>query len=165
MSTVSRDSFSRRAFLARTAGLAALGLAGRQAWARASATLSSPAVTVYKSPSCGCCAKWVDHLTASGFETLVHDESDMDPIKDRLGVPAELRSCHTALAGGYLIEGHVPAEDLARLLHQRPEVMGLAVPGMPSGTPGMAAPGAPHEPYQTLAFQRDGSTRLFARHP
>src|SRR4051812_35742465 len=93
------------------------------------------AITVYKDSSCGCCAKWVDYLRAEGFNPTVHDRDDMDSLKDKLGVPQEVRSCHTAEAAGYLIEGHVPASDIRRLLAERPEVAGLAVPGMPGKTP------------------------------
>jgi len=121
-------------------------------------------VTVYESPTCGCCAKWIDTLRAQGFRTIVHDEQAMDSIKDRLGVPHALRSCHTAEIGDYVIEGHVPAEDLRRLISERPGVAGLAVPGMPRSSPGMAVPGAPAEPYEVVAFRRDGSTQLYARH-
>jgi hypothetical protein len=146
---------NRRAFVAQTAGFALLA-----GWRTGPAT----AITVYKSASCGCCAKWVDHLKENGFAPAVHDEGDMDAIKDDLGVPKELRSCHTALLDRYLIEGHVPAADLRRLLAERPAVAGLAVPGMPKSTPGMAMPGEPHEAYEVVSFARGGQTKLFARH-
>jgi hypothetical protein len=119
---------------------------------------------VYKSSSCGCCAKWVDHVRAAGFQPEVHDQETMDQLKDELGVPSAVRSCHTALVGGYLIEGHVPASDMRLLLARRPKVAGLAVPGMPGGTPGMAEPGGPTGGYDVMAFQSDGPTKLFARH-
>jgi hypothetical protein len=121
-------------------------------------------ITVYKDSSCGCCAKWVDHLRADGFDPTVHDLEDMDALKDKLGVPQDVRSCHTAELAGYLIEGHVPASDLRHLLAERTKVAGLAVPGMPGGTPGMAEPGAPTGGYDVIAFQKKGPTRLFARH-
>jgi hypothetical protein len=154
---------NRRDFVARAAGLAVTALGARRLLAQ---TGSGPAtaITVYKSASCGCCAKWVDHLRDSGFAPSVHDEENMDAIKDEMGVPKDVRSCHTALLDRYLIEGHVPASDLRRLLAQRPAVAGLAVPGMPSSTPGMAGPGQPHEPYEVVSFARDGKTTLFARH-
>lgn len=151
---------SRRDFVGRTAGLGLLLAAGRRAWALPGAPTT---VTVYASRSCGCCADWVDHLKASGFATDVHHEEEMDMVKDNLGVPGPVRSCHTAQVEKYLIEGHVPAEDIRRLLKERPQVAGLAVPGMPASAPGMARPGAPHQPYQVLAFRRDGSTEVFAR--
>ncbi|OGP83926.1 MAG: copper amine oxidase [Deltaproteobacteria bacterium RBG_13_65_10] len=121
-------------------------------------------MTIYKSPTCGCCAMWIDTLRAQGFRTVVHDDEAMDVIKDRLGVPRALHSCHTAEIENYVVEGHVPAEDLSRLLSERPEVTGLAAPGMPRSSPGMAVPGAPVEPYEVVAFRRDGWTQLYARH-
>jgi len=119
---------------------------------------------VYDSPTCGCCAKWIEYLHEQGLRTIVHKEADMDRLKDGLGVPKAMRSCHTAQFGRYLIEGHVPAEDLKRLLAERPSVAGLAVPGMPQSSPGMARPGAPMEPYNVVAFQKDGSSVVYARH-
>jgi hypothetical protein len=153
---------SRRDFVTQAAGLtlAAIG-AGR---ARGQLEGPDTAITVYKSASCGCCTKWVDHLRANGFAPAVHDEADMDAIKDDLGVPKNVRSCHTALVGRYLVEGHVPAADLRRLLKERPAVAGLAVPGMPKSTPGMATPGETPEPYEVVSFTRDGKTAVFARH-
>src|SRR3954447_2577130 len=149
---------SRRGFVA---GVAGLFIAGRRTvWAAAAPTV----ITVYKSRSCGCCAKWVDHLTSEGFKPQVHDEEDMDQLKDQLGVPQPLRSCHTALVAGYLIEGHVPAGDIRKLLSDRPKAAGLAVPGMPAGTPGMAESDSAIGGFEVLAFQSDGSTRSFARH-
>ena len=121
-------------------------------------------ITVYKSSTCGCCAKWVDYLRANNFNPTVHDREDMDALKDQLGVPKEVRSCHTAEAGGYLIEGHVPASDIRRLLAKRPKVVGLAVPGMLATTPGMAEPGATPGGYDVVAFRKEGATGLFARH-
>ncbi len=174
-------TISRRSFVARAAGVAAAGLVGQQLWTRRAAALTvpsaapatsplvmapatAPLMTVYRSSTCGCCRKWVEHVTASGYKTAVHDENDMNAVKDRLGVPEGVRSCHTALIDGYLLEGHVPAGDVKRLLTERPKVMGLAVPGMPKSTPGMAVPGDAHEPYETVAFQRDGAISPFAQH-
>jgi hypothetical protein len=154
---------SRRHFVAQAAGLALASVGARAVWGR-SGRATGTAITVYKSASCGCCTKWVDHLKANGFSPTVHDEENMDAIKDEMGVPKDVRSCHTALLGRYLVEGHVPAEDLQRLLAEHPAVMGLAVPGMPSGTPGMAAPGQPHEPYEVVSFGKDGATKPFAKH-
>jgi hypothetical protein len=131
----------------------------------AAGTTPSPTpITVYKSSTCGCCAKWVDHLRANGFDPRVHDEEDMDAIKDQMGVPKGVRSCHTALVGKFLIEGHVPAGDIQRLLKEHPAVAGLAVPGMPSSAPGMAVPGAPAEPYEVVSFTSDGAGPVYARH-
>jgi hypothetical protein len=121
-------------------------------------------ITVYKSSTCDCCAKWVDYLRENGFAATVHDEEEMDRIKDKLGVPQALRSCHTAVTEKYLIEGHVPAPDIHRILAERPKIAGLAAPGMPAQSPGMAAPGAKPQGYDVLAFQRDGTTQIFVRY-
>lgn len=121
-------------------------------------------MTIYKSSSCGCCAKWVDHVRAAGFATTVRDEGDMDRIKDQLGVPKAVRSCHTAVVDKYLIEGHVPAADIRRLLTEQPKVMGLAVPGMPPRSPGMAGPEDDIAGFEVIGFQADGATRTFARY-
>jgi hypothetical protein len=122
------------------------------------------AITVYKDPSCGCCTKWVSHLQASGFAPDVRDRPDMDTLKESLGVPTALRSCHTAVAGKYVIEGHVPAADVKRLLAVKPAgTLGLAVPGMPAGSPGMEM-GHRHDRYDVIAFGAKGSTSVFAQH-
>jgi hypothetical protein len=156
---------TRRDFVAQAAGLA-LAAAGARRLLAGPRRVATPgtAITVYKSASCGCCAKWVDHLKENGFAPAVHDEENMDGIKDEMGVPKDLRSCHTALLGAYLVEGHVPAADLRRLLAERPAIVGLAAPGMPRSGPGMAVPGAPHEAYEVVAFGKDGKTRVFAQH-
>jgi hypothetical protein len=153
---------TRRTFVAQTAGAGMAILGVRRLLGQAAG--SPTAITVYKSASCGCCTKWVDHLRASGFAPAVHDEADMDAIKDEMGVPKGVRSCHTALVDRYLVEGHVPAADIRRLLKERPAVAGLAVPGMPKSTPGMAMPGDAPEPYEVLAFARDGKTTSYAKH-
>ena len=122
------------------------------------------ALTVYKDPGCACCTKWVAHLRANGLVPEVHDRSDMDALKDSLGIPTALRSCHTAVAGRYLIEGHVPAADIKRLLATSPKgVLGLAVPDMPVGSPGMEM-GGRADRYQVLAFDARGATHPFATH-
>ena len=151
---------SRRTFVIQATGLGAALAGGRGLWALPD---NPTTLTVYKSPSCGCCAKWVDHVKAAGFTTIVHDDDDMTTVKDNLGVPSRLRSCHTAQVGKYVLEGHVPAEDIQRLLTERPKVAGLAVPGMPASSPGMAVPGEPHEPFEVLAYQADGTTQLFSK--
>jgi hypothetical protein len=122
----------------------------------------APTVTVYKSPTCGCCGKWVDHLQASGFRVAVHDVHNVEPFKERYGVPPRLASCHTATVDGYVIEGHVPAADIKRLLAEKPKVKGLAVPGMPVGSPGMEQ-GNVKEPYDVVSFDQAGRTAVFAR--
>lgn len=123
-----------------------------------------PAVQVYKDPTCGCCALWVEHLRKAGFTATVTDVGDMTAIKTRHGVPQKTRSCHTALVGGYVLEGHVPAEDVQRLLKQRTAVAGLAVPGMPIGSPGMEVAGMKPQPFDVLAFDKAGQTTIFASH-
>jgi hypothetical protein len=121
-------------------------------------------ITVYKDPSCGCCTKWVAHLKANGFMPTAKDRSDMDMLKDSLGVPADLRSCHTAVAGKFVIEGHVPAADVKKLLSTAPKgVLGIAVPGMPAGSPGMEMPGR-SDKYDVIAFSGGGKTHVFASH-
>ena len=117
-------------------------------------------VTVYKTPTCGCCAKWVDHLEANGFRVKVVDLADVTPMKIRYGVPADLGSCHTALVSGYFVEGHVPAEEIHRMLETGEPIAGLAVPGMPMGSPGME--GFRSDPYDIVAVEKDGGRRIFA---
>ena len=158
-------SMSRRAWVTRAAGMLCGGavLSGLVP-ALAAAEAKPTTITVYKDPSCGCCTKWVAHLKASGLAPEVHDRADMDALKDSLGVPKALRSCHTAVAGKYVIEGHVPASDLKQLLAAPPsKVLGLAVPGMPAGSPGMEM-GGRADRYDVIAFAADGSTRPFAHH-
>lgn len=120
-----------------------------------------PLMTVYKSPSCGCCGDWVKHIQANGFRVETREIADVTPIRRRYGVPEYLASCHTAVVGGYAIEGHVPATDVRRLLREKPKVRGLAVPGMVVGSPGMEQ--GPPQPYATLAFD-DRGARVFMRH-
>ena len=123
-----------------------------------------PAVQVYKDPTCGCCSLWVDHLRKAGFSATVTDVGDMTAVKDKHGVPKQARSCHTALVDGYVVEGHVPVEDVQRLLKQRPAVAGLGVPGMPIGSPGMEVAGMKPQPFDVLAFDKSGQTTVFASH-
>ena len=121
-----------------------------------------PVITVYKDPGCGCCKKWVEHLIKHGYQVNAKDTPDMQAIKTSLGVPDKLAACHTAVVNGYLIEGHVPAEDIERLLTQKPKIAGIAVPGMPAGSPGMEGPTSQH--YQVFAFDKKGQTKVFASH-
>lgn len=121
-----------------------------------------PLVTVYKSPTCGCCTKWVEHLESNGYEVETHDMNNVSPMKQRLGLPQALASCHTGVVGGYVVEGHVPADVIDALLEEKPEnVVGIAVPGMPIGSPGMEGPNP--QPYDIIAFDKDGSQRVYAR--
>ena len=120
-------------------------------------------IEVVKSPYCGCCTHWVEYLRAEGFEVRVVETEDVTPTARRLGVPDNVRSCHTASVEGYAIEGHVPAADIRRLLSERPDAAGIAVPGMPVGSPGMEQ-GDRRQPYATILFTRDGRRSVFARH-
>lgn len=153
----------RRGFL--TVALAgAATLVARRAALAASVipTAARPPMTVYKDPSCGCCKQWVAYMQQSGFVVTAHDDTDMDARKDHYGVPSGVRSCHTALVGNYVIEGHVPAADVDKLLKEQPKVAGLAVPGMVVGSPGME--GGAAKPYTVVAFQKTGTTTAFASH-
>ena len=119
-------------------------------------------VTVYKTPTCGCCKKWVSHLEENGFEVESIDLSDLRMVKRMSGVKPQHASCHTTLVDGYVVEGHVPAEDIKRLLKERPAVKGLVLPGMPAGSPGMEGSHKVH--YNVLTIDKDGKTAVFARH-
>lgn len=124
---------------------------------------SQPSIEVWKSASCKCCSKWVEYLRRDGFNVTVHNESAMNPLKTKLGVPQALASCHTGVVDGYVIEGHVPAEDIRKLLAEKPAARGLAVPGMPIGSPGMEQ-GERQDPYETMLFAADGSAQAYAAH-
>ena len=129
-----------------------------------SAVDALPVVLVHKSPTCGCCTGWVEHLRKAGFTVRVDDRDDLEPLKKRLGVPAGKGSCHTAEIGGLIVEGHVPADDIKRLLADRGDARGLVVPGMPLGSPGMEVPGGRVQPYTVERINADGSTSPFATH-
>jgi hypothetical protein len=126
--------------------------------------LQGPTVQVYKLSTCGCCASWVQHLEANGFTTRVMNLDDLSEIKAANNVPGPAQSCHTATVDGYVIEGHVPAADVRRLLKERPAVLGLAVPGMPIGSPGMEVPNVKPVPYDVVSFDRRGQLRVFSSH-
>lgn len=123
-----------------------------------------PPMTVYKSSTCGCCKLWVDHMQKSGFKVSIVETEDINPIKRKLGVPASLGACHTASIGGYFIEGHVSASDVKRLLKEKPDALGISVPGMPVGSPGMEVPSGETEPYTVTLVNKDGSLSLFSSH-
>ena len=144
----------RRTFI--SGALAALAGTG------AAAQTPPPRVEVWKDPDCGCCGDWVLHLRANGFEVQVHDAGNTAARK-RLGMPDKLGSCHTARVAGYVIEGHVPAREIHRLLKEKPDALGLTVPGMPVGSPGMDGPvyGSRRDPYDVLLVARDGRTRVY----
>ncbi|MFC3693219.1 DUF411 domain-containing protein [Chenggangzhangella methanolivorans] len=146
-------TMDRRTFTLAAAGAALLLPGGVRA---------APAMTVHKDPSCGCCGAWVDHVRAAGYETRVVETAAINAVKAKLGVPPGLRSCHTAEIDGYVLEGHVPAAAIGRLLAERPKVRGLAVPGMPIGSPGMEVEGRDRESYDVMAFG-DGEPRAIMR--
>lgn len=125
---------------------------------------SLPRMVVHKSASCGCCGLWVEHMRKAGFNVDVRNEDNVNPVKERVGVPLGKGSCHTAEVGGYFVEGHVPADDIKRLLAQKPDAKGLVLPGMPAGSPGMEMPDGTTQPYTVELVGRDGSTTAFARH-
>ncbi len=149
----------RKSFAVSTAFLA-LTLVTGAATPAVDAIPKQTKITVYKDPGCRCCKNWIDHLVKHGYGVDAKDTPAMADVKRTLGVPDALTSCHTAVVNGYLIEGHVPAADIARLLKQRPKVAGLAVPGMPMGSPGMEGPSKQH--YQVLSFDKSGKTKVFA---
>lgn len=121
-------------------------------------------LAVYKTPTCPCCDGWIAHMRRAGFIATITVLDDLRPMRVRRGLPDALASCHTGLIGGYLIEGHVPAADVVRLLAERPAAVGLAVPGMPLGSPGMETPQGHKDPYDTLLVLPSGASRVFARH-
>ncbi len=156
------------AYASNASGGAALAASGNVA---ASATSAAAAVTdadngelptalVYKTPTCGCCNLWVDHLREAGFEVDARNLNDLIPVKIDAGVPPRMSSCHTALIDGYVVEGHIPAEHVKRMLDERPDIVGIAVPGMPIGSPGMEGIGA--RPYQVLSWDREGNVEVYA---
>ena len=123
-----------------------------------------PRMTVNRDPACGCCGGWIAHVKAAGFPVDEIESANLAPLKARLGVPVELSSCHTAEIGGYVIEGHVPADAIKRLLAERPQAKGLAVGGIPIGSPGMEVEGTPPETYDVVLFSADAQQRVFARY-
>ena len=140
-----------------------LKLAAPLALVASAQSASAATLLVTKSAYCGCCKHWVEHMKKAGFDVQVNDVDDVTPTARRLGVPDNLRSCHTSEIGGYVIEGHVPAADVKRLLATKPKAAGLAVPGMVAGSPGMEH-GGHSEPYQVVLFNKTGQTKVFASH-
>lgn len=159
MANTSIDPRSRRLQRRR---LVLAGVLGMSALATARAASAPSVVEVWKAPTCGCCADWIRHLESNGFQVKVHDSGNT-AARARLGIPMHLGSCHTAQVEGYAIEGHVPAREIRRLLAERPRAVGLAVPGMPIGSPGMDGPayGARKDPYDVLLVGKDGSTTSY----
>ena len=133
-------------------------------WAQGQRASAGPSLDVFKSATCGCCGKWVDHMRKAGFTVHITDlsEPELQKIKDRYGVPASGRSCHTTRVEGFTVEGHVPASEVQRLLKEKPRVAGLTVPGMPLGSPGMEVSGMKPHPYQVLTFDKSGATQVYS---
>jgi hypothetical protein len=148
--------------------LALAAVLGSGALYTAAAQRKAPAkpvmMSVYKTPTCGCCAKWVDHMKQNGFTVHVTDLNDLSSIKTKHAVPSRAQSCHTAVVNGYVVEGHVPASDVKRMLKEKPAIAGLALPGMPQGSPGMERPDNVVPAYQVLSFDKKGATRIYAQH-
>lgn len=142
--------------------LASVAIAASLAATSLMAPASAAEFTVYKSPWCDCCSQWVDHLKANGHSVTTEEIEDLELIKKMAGVPEALESCHTALVERYAIEGHVPARDIERLLAERPKARGLAVPGMPAGSPGMG--GDTPDSYNVMLFKADGSADIYAQY-
>lgn len=139
-------------------------LFGLLALALSSIAASAQEIEVHLSPSCGCCKAWVKHLQQAGFTPRVIESRDMAATKRALKVPDKVHSCHTGVVGGYIIEGHVPASDIVRLLKDKPKALGLAVPDMPVGSPGMEVAGVAPEPFETLLVGPDGRTSVYGKH-
>ena len=173
--TAGGQSITRRSLIGGSAALAGLILVGcspsggqksassEDASAiQALPTTQKAAMTVYRDPSCGCCEAWGRVAENAGYQVTLLDDNDMTAVKQRLGVPAELASCHTAVVDGFVIEGHVPLDQVDRLLRERPsDIRGIAVPGMPIGSPGMEVPDGPKEPFQVIAFDAEGETSIY----
>ena len=154
---------TRRAWLGITLGGVATTAVGMALWRSGSpapAKSQTTRITVHASPSCECCHKWVKHLEDNNFDVSVENAADVTPVKRNLGVPETLWSCHTATVGGYVVEGHVPADLIQKVLSERPKIAGLSAPGMPNGSPGMDGP--TKETYEIIAFTRDGQTERYA---
>jgi hypothetical protein len=152
----------RRPCVSMIVALASVGVCAGPAIAVNAPQPGKVTIEVYKTPTCGCCSKWVDHLKAHGFAVTTTELDNLDAVKATHGVPTDLGSCHTALANGYVIEGHVPAADIARMLKERPKIAGIAVPRMPAGSPGMEVPSGKVQPYRVLAFEKNGNTSVYA---
>ncbi|GLK47708.1 hypothetical protein GCM10017620_06810 [Brevundimonas intermedia] len=147
----------RRLFLGAAVSVALTGTACAQ-------SRSTRNLTVFKTPTCACCDAWITHMRQAGFTTTITVLPSLQSVRSSRGLPDNLGSCHTGLIDGYFVEGHVPAGDLIRLLAERPTALGLAVPAMPLGSPGMDTPQGDKDPYDTLLVLRSGATRVFARH-
>ena len=126
-------------------------------------TPAQPSMTVYKSATCGCCSKWVEHMKTNGYAVKTVDVDDIEVPMKTYGVPSSAASCHTAIVNGYVVEGHVPADLVMRMLREKPAIKGIAAPGMPMGSPGMEVPGYKADPYDVVSFDKLGKTALYAK--
>lgn len=162
MANTNIKTVSRRSAL--RLSLAALGIAALGQPVRTLAAASAGQITVWKNPDCGCCGEWVAHLRKNGFEVVTQDVKDTAPVRKKLGLPDKFGSCHTARLGDYVLEGHVPAQEVRRLLREKPQARGLAVPGMPVGSPGMEM-GDARDAYDVLLVLKDGSSRIYQSYP
>ncbi len=157
---------SRRRFVQTSLSLLAITALGHPKIGMAA--IQPETVTVWKTPTCGCCKDWVIHLRREGFNVVTNDVPDTAPMRQKLGLPSKYGSCHTALVGGYVLEGHVPAQEVKRLLREKPAAIGLAVPGMPVGSPGMEMPGemqGVRDAFDVVLVARDGSSRVYESYP
>ncbi len=159
MELAEKRSVARRRTLQLIGAGMAAGVAALAVRPFAAGAANPPLVTIYKNPECGCCGIWTDYLRAHGFEVEVVMTGNMDPVKRKAKVPYDLQTCHTAFIGNYVVEGHVPVPAITKLLDERPEVLGIAVPGMPAGSPGM--PSVNPEPYQVFTFSADGGQSVY----
>ena len=144
------------------AGLTAVAMVAAVAQKPAGPQAQAGVMTVYKTPTCGCCNLWIDHMTAAGFQVRGVDMEDITEVKQASGVPMRLRTCHTAIVDGYVVEGHVPADLVKKMLAEKPKVTGIVVPGMPVGSPGMEQ-GDMKDPYEVLLFDKAGKTTVYAK--
>jgi hypothetical protein len=158
-----QEARAMKKYLVSAAILAAALLSGGFLLSDGPMTASATEITVYKSPLCGCCTKWEEHMRANGFSVKSVNVDDIRPYKSRYAVTPSLASCHTAVIDGYVVEGHVPAADIKRMLKERPAIQGLAVPGMPGGSPGMEQGRV--DPYDVLTFDKSGNLSVYSRHP
>jgi hypothetical protein len=157
-------SRSRRSLLIGGGTVIAVGAIASALMLKQSPAVASSEITVYKTPTCGCCGGWVEHLTDAGLNASTINQRDLTETREKLGAPADLVSCHIAVADGYVIEGHVPADAIKKLLAERPDAVGIFVPGMPLGSPGMEGPYGT-QPYDVILLRRDGSREVFASYP
>lgn len=153
-----KHTISRRSLL----GMAVAAAVPWAAGVRLSAQ-GKPQMTVYKSSTCGCCSKWVEHMQANGFDVKAIDVEDLDKVKKERGVPAAAQSCHTALVNGYVVEGHVPASAVKKMLAEKPAIVGIAVPGMPMGSPGMEVPSGQKDKFDVVSFDKAGKIAVYVK--